>query len=593
VPHVRLLLAGFICLLVLLVVATGFGVWWMVTGFGGPRPITPPGEDSFEIAFPGSPRWVDNPVDLVKPDGTVEKATYTFRLFQYESSYPKEVYAVLPSIAWGWEPGGVNTKSHADRRSDLQLAEDHVGEVTGRLFGIQGRPEDAIPTTACGYPAVERVMSHPRSGLTYVLRGVTIKNRTYAMFVAGKDLTAESPQVRAFFDSFRPLGPPVLDPLPPPPDDELRLFARIVPFKSAAFAPSLNAVFTLNEGPTPERRRDGGEYTTPDPPGVLTRYHYPSFRREAVYTVAPPGDAGIRIDEKQKVLFLASSARGARDDGRGRVWYGEINRRGDLLAYDIPTPGPDARPEPVVPLKPRATTNLGLVFTDFALAPGGTAVLALTTDARLMKFGTPGLNTLGELSLPNSDPNLVPSAGGGKLYAFARPSAKPRAIREIDVGTLRVTKEVPVSGNPYLLAAGDGLVFTDTGRDGTYRIRMFDLRADPPTEQRLDAASYPAALRVSPDGRRLYISCLPDSQPSFHSWDLDEFLATKRTRRLGKAGWLEYRPQEFRRSTQAPMVSPDGKCLLLVTGEAFWLTGAGPVPEVDAPVRHSLQEAGK
>lgn len=117
------------------------------------------------------------------------------------------------------------------------------------------------------------------------------------------------------------------------------------------------------------------------------------------------------------------------------------------------------------------------------------------------------------------------------------------------------------------------------------RVIMIDFNANPPTQHRLDAMPVPTIPRLSPDGKRLYLGSQYSHLRLARSWDVEEAKSNHRVRELGEFKWTQFKHDPVNPDTyqpfKGPFLSPDGTCALFGNGEAFWLTGAGPLPDVD------------
>ena len=530
---------------------------------------TPPGDETFEVGFPGKPEWINATVEVRDPFGIV-RGREKQRLYQYPpDESASECYAVIPSRLWEWGCA-TSPSDSADDYSERELAERHASQMVSLIKYYE--PEKPVDTTTYGFPSIDKLVRVRKSSTTYVFRAVAVSNRTYVMFVKGNDLTLDTPRVQAFFNSFRLKDREAPPELAPRLEDELRPLARIKPFDIAAFAPNLNAFFTLTGYYPGEHPFEPGQVQRVR--GTLHRYHYPSFRHEGTFEIDSPGDSGIVVDEKTNTLYVKSQQ--APGDYSGK-----------LLAYELPAA--DAKPEK---LTHRAASEQIHHLHGLTLSQNGDFLYGRSMPPRpvrlgaesVLKFETKGLRKTGEAP-PNGTFGLSCSTPDrSKLYLLDFEPGRSSILKELDAEGLKFTREVPVAPDPFQMAAGDGIVFAISAPRGSSgdpkrRVMLINLNSTPPTAQRLDATLYPCLMQLSPDGKRLYICSWGYATTKVESWDVHEAVERGQTRVLGSQTLAIKKKNSDR--CQGPFISPDGKCAVIGTGDAFWLTGAGPLPAVD------------
>lgn len=406
-----------------------------------------------------------------------------------------------------------------------------------------------------------------------------VGDKAYGLRISGSNLAIDDPECKTFFDSFRP---PELKDRPPSakaPDDDLRPLARDGRFTTqaavgthstgVAILPSRNAVL-----------RGSVTYSTSSgrPPWVsrLIRHKYPSFEPDGEYAV--PSNARIL----------------AADDARGRVYIRFAvpdQPPARLVRFDVPASLGAGKKEPLPEMKTLTYTGQ---FGPLVVAPDG-RLFALQSDdgknPRVVRIDPDAMAVMvAPLPLVADTTALCLSPDGKTLYTASKAEGDKRcAVQEIDATGWKVRRAFTVRGRcDTLVCGGDGrLYLSDSGA----RTRVDPTGPGEPAVRVIDSNdSYDRPL-LSPDAKRLYAlrdGCHPYSLDTRELFDFSraifapESMAGYDERQFGQpAGVAETQS----RYSPGGVVSPDGKCLLLDSGHAFWLTGAGPLPEVPAAAR--------
>ena len=205
----------------------------------------------------------------------------------------------------------------------------------------------------------------------------------------------------------------------------------------------------------------------------------------------------------------------------------------------------------------------------------------------VVRLETEGMTVTATLSLPDTlrrQPwGMCLSPDGKTLYLSAD------EIQEIDTNSWQVRRKLPARGAAAALACGpDGKLYevdamtltrTDPAAPGAPTVQKFSLFE----------AIQVRGLVVSPDGKRLYATSSDSSVFSFdvrEAFEFGRFVVAPKSLHDPARGIRLSMPQvTLPGTTVGGVISPDGKCLLLRSGQVYWLTGAGPLPEVDAAVK--------
>jgi hypothetical protein len=198
------------------------------------------------------------------------------------------------------------------------------------------------------------------------------------------------------------------------------------------------------------------------------------------------------------------------------------------------------------------------------LAPDGKALYYLDrTNLRAGKVQTGTLRSEKSAALPEGTQTLALSPDG-KLLVLSWTASKPGpqgGLTLLDAATLKEERVVPLLWAPADVAVGDGVVHT-SGRDGgeaggATGVWTFPLGLGP--VQRLAWAWGPSRLRLSPDGKRLFVSSEARQGGTLAAWDLP-------ARPDGKPTVTAAAGQDKLPLGGAFSVSPDGAFLILHSG---------------------------
>lgn len=537
---------------------------------------TPDGQP-LVVTFPGKPEWAQVP-DLAPPT----------QGFVWRGNGTEKQRAV-----WVWTIPPEERARHNDQdlSSEYALKAANVSNNSAYFFygldprgggrgGWQSRPHEGQEWDK--RPGAEG------AGAGVVL---IVGDKAYCLRVWGTGLAVGDPECRAFFDSLKPAE---WDGRPEPagaPADDLRPFASDGRFHNlagvgthtggVAFCPGRGAVLRA----TYSDARDA-------PAAGLVRYRYPSFRPDGTYKLPDPTHI-IASDPGRNRLYLSTPG------ARARV---------TLARFDVPERAPGAgAEEEVTGLK---AAELEGTVAGVCVAPDGEHLFVIREwdrrqSAELLRFETQGMTRTHALPLPRATTSLCRAPDGKTLYAAFDTGLEKVGpdygggwmsgdcrVQEIDAATVKVRRTFSVRANAGTLTCGaDGRLYSlAPGGQGWVRV-------DPtgPGEPKVKSVANNDSYRdfvLSPDAKRLY--ALSGGQ---YPYSLD-------TKELFDYGRFVYAPEEmktFHARTFGPnglaamrgsfavveggTISPDGKCLFLNSGHAFWLTGAGPLPEVDPAMR--------
>lgn len=567
--------------------SVGGVVWWALqraNGEGTWARHSPPDAPEIELEFPATPAVATERVDTVdNRTGKVVSTSQTDPMFKCELANG-ETYAVLVRpVPWA----ALRSKERLSPRREAVMALPSL--VRGRNGG---ELRESIPTA--GYDSDECFVPNT-DGRAHVFRAILLEDRVYTLFVRGPEVSRDAPRVQRFLNSFRHtrIAPGQTAPQPTvrSDPDELRLAARVTPHGSAVFAPKLNAVFVAcGEGTlwTPwDTHPRTGKPVKPvqvKQPGAsiphIVRYHYPSFRLEGVMPI------------KNQFHVLAVDEAAGRVTGAG-AWTGHVQGiyRQDIMcvAHDVPQPS-DAPIAWFTRAEPVATypgTGMNVSPERHFSADGARLYMTLRPpfDQYVVRaFDLRATNWAGAVVLPDIRPGASASPDGSRVYALTwkkDPASvgwniPGSTLHEIDSATMRVRRAVPLrSAVNRVACVGDGRVLAFGGGDDPWggveqplRTVSIDLTVDPPRESLLDAIDHFSqhALR----GTRLYTL-----GGSMTAWDVADVAAGRMTQAA----------QVTRGQSKGFVVSPDGKCMILDDGRVYWLSGAGPMPEIAPEAR--------
>jgi hypothetical protein len=531
-------------------------------------------DDTFQLSFPGKAQWVNEPFTVFKADGkTTESSLRLFRTGRAGEGWTGrgEVYAVRVVIL---DPNRGGFESH---QADATSATVELVSLINK-----GQAGVAEEVECNGYPATQVIVSAPDNRV-FVLRGVAIEDQVYVLLVSGEGIKPDLPRAKDFFDSFRHAT------IPPPPADykpieglAFRPLAKVPSNYWAAFAPSGDAVYM--DGAPKELWPKDDTFGEKRSPGVLTHYHYPSFRFEAAYPLSEHGTHALFDWTKGRVFVIGT----------------ELTELDTLKAYRISRFDIDKlKKGPLTKIaanRPVATTSIPMPNSfgrAFAISPNGQYVFALVSwippqgqqnagPARLCRYDATTLELQKQTDVPQATGALAVSPDGKSLYVVAnRKRDNSASLWEYDPSTWTLRRELKFKSpgafewmrcprNDRLFLAG----------------RVIDPSANPPTERQLASGGEPLTT-ASPDGR-LLLAFRVDGTAWL--WDVETELVTLRPRKLGQLRVSEHlNPHSSWLYHSEPIISPDGKCILLCEGfsssRVFWLAGAGPLPEVDSAVK--------
>lgn len=557
--------------LVGLTAAAGGAGWWAIRranraagGAGdGWQTHALPEAPEVTVEFPALPAVVEEPVDIF--DLHWQKVTNRTSFQAFKCQLPGgEAYAVrVIGLEREWEWLRVT--------SEGELRKEKLQEFAKLLRGADwklARQQDRV--LAGGYDSSECFLPVVESGRPTVFRSVLVHDRVYILYVSGPGVSPDALGVRRFFDSFRHARfPPEPSTPPPPTAPQFRPLARISEHVAAVFVPQQSAVVLSCKVKDETVKPKYGEPFSPSWIRSLRRYHYPSFRCEAVVPL--------------ETLFCGAVA----DERAGAIYgFGELcgdkdpHSRYGFAAYSIPAATAGDRPAELA--RPRSWTKTPLYGPHVLASPDRRYLYVSFVTRRQgmdMNEGTfwaidplTGQRTA-ELKLHATAPLSV-SPDGARLYTITYGERPGDAVAELDPITLRVVRKFNLRSRLDHVAALGGerlLGFSGhVGGDRDWKSVLIDLNADV-RERLVERSEYIGqhALR----GDRVY-ACGYE----VGAWDVSG-AAAGRVRRLEALPVIPHLPGYA--SDRTMCVSPDGKCLISSDGRVYWLDGAGPLPKID------------
>ncbi len=556
-------------------------------------PYSIPGDETCQLLFPGKPDWVDEPFTVVDARTGKVVQQSTLRLFKYEdprtgNSFSVRSYDRFESLMTTSDEE--LTRWAVDQFAFL-VKDGQRGPVTNGVFG--------------GLIGAECVVTVPTTGKTFAFRAMTESGKIYEMVVYGPTAGPGNPDTATFFDSFRLQ---TRGPLPsnPAPTDDLRPLAKIPHFTAGGFAGSGTFVAVRDQ------HVSGGQgYTLTK----AARYQYPTFRPDGEFVIDRP-IGPVAVDGPRALIYSAYREVEKLPPDPNKP--GSINLRSWywLAAYPVPacgtplptktTPSPH-RSVPSYPIaEPQAKARFDVDHEPRLVTPSadGRHVFVAASrkenqsPVRLLRLAAATLAAGTEIELENPIAVLRESADEQTVYAICYGYKMTDQIdswraggvvHEVDRVTWSVRRSTRIAATPFGAANGPGKSLWITAREqprGTHndpthiRMTVLDLGADPPRQRVL--GTYPPRLFVTAylDRSRAYFYGPRMLDYDVASWDA----------RAALDGWTRVIKSHTARVTDhrvdypswvAPILSPDGKCLVLGNGRACWLAGAGEPPAVD------------
>ncbi len=417
-----------------------------------------------------------------------------------------------------------------------------------------------------------------------VLHAYLVKGRGYSLLVGGKYIDPDSERVRRFCESFvvtdapafkgpiRRVGPlrgikPASDPSPPA--NEIQYLTRLAPLTSAVFAPRHKAVLTLNEK------------------GQLLVYTYPGFKLAGKYRLAA-GAHRSALDEAAGRLYVATY-----QQPPGAIHPDDLKRQvgvGDIQAYDLKAVLADPRPDDAS-LTPAATIAVGGQITHLLPAPDGKRLYYLdvkepakprlgvidTAAGRESRTIPVAANTEVICLAPRGDVLYAAATLCGHKYAHQRGTRLEGLIQVIDPDSGKTRQSFKVDEDPFDLAVTPDQCLIVTGGSNQHRpVTVIDLKDEGgPLIEQVGSFFMNGYVRVSADGKRLYLADTGLSPATTQAWDLPA-LTRLEVRSCGAVRGTPRQPAggDF-------YLSPDGKCLVCRTGALYWVTKAEPPPRLE------------
>jgi DNA-binding beta-propeller fold protein YncE len=243
---------------------------------------------------------------------------------------------------------------------------------------------------------------------------------------------------------------------------------------------------------------------------VIKLHSYPDFKLTGSYRLEGTAYRAA-YDRKRGLLYaLVPSPKAKPQPGRLGGNDVHVYAVDKLLAGKVPA-GTRLSPSRVLPLDTFATQLL--------LSPDGESLYFLdAADLKAVKVGRLGAakgERGGAVALAENTDCLCLSPDGKKLYAGShvgpRSTTRPRphqgSVQVIDTAALKLDKSVPVPIDVFSLDATDaGVVFASGGSGTRTEIAVLDVNQAEPVTSLWKGAATGLWLRLSGDGKRLYLS---------------------------------------------------------------------------------------
>jgi S1-C subfamily serine protease len=313
------------------------------------------------------------------------------------------------------------------------------------------------------------------------------------------------------------------------------------------------------------------------PDGEVKHYSYPEFAHRASYHI----DGAVTqaaLDARRGLVYAAVApvnkvpTPGSRQRVRGQC---------NLYIYDVKALI-QGKLERKAELEPQAAIPLEAVVADMYLSADGKWLYYLDvhepSDAKLVRIDTAAKNRDREVQLADGVEILRMTPDGKKFVAGTSAASNPSSpgagagkqfdvqLQIVDAGTLKIEKSIGVKDPFYdmdLSITGHAFL---TGMGQPAHVMGINLVTGKQTASW--AAIYGGAfIRVSNNGKRLYLCNQWVSPKSIECWGIPKDFRMEPVRRLG--------PREGGDRTGAEIqLTPDGKYLLCKTGMVFELAGA-------------------
>ncbi|MCI0704100.1 MAG: hypothetical protein L0241_23835 [Planctomycetia bacterium] len=417
-----------------------------------------------------------------------------------------------------------------------------------------------------------------------------VGNKAYCLRVEGSEIGHDDPECKAFFESLKVAELENRPPVTKAPEDDLRPFARDGFFHNQAGigTHSTGIAFCLGRNAVFRTTYTHDKFFRPDDANAkLVRYRYPTFEPDGVYRL-PRVSWLVGSDEKRSRLYLHIS------EG--------FNIPAKLARFDVPEQLGKGKEEVVKDLKSLAFNGS---LSWLCIAPDGQHVYALNIDEKHNKRGifrieTENMRVTGQLPINENTQSLVLSPDGKTLYTGASTGSWHKTgassddstclIQEIDVTNWKVRRTFKVRGTvSSLRCGGDGRLYLS----GYWCwIRVDPTVAGEPTSQQTANNDTYKQFILSPDAKRFYAMSDGEYPYSLNVKELfdygrfviaPEYMTSSRARTFGPDSLEPMRGSVA--LIGGGIISSDGKCLFLNAGNAFWLAGAGPLPEVDPAMK--------
>jgi hypothetical protein len=333
---------------------------------------------------------------------------------------------------------------------------------------------------------------------------------------------------------FVPAAPPAEEPVP---QQHMELALKIDPYNVAAISTDSKAALVATPG------------------GKLVHYSCPDFAVRGTYEL--PGDAyEAVIDGKGNLYAMCTPPKPGAMFPRDRRGVGNL--------YVFPMAGVLAGKRGEAKLKPSAEISLRGLAATMLLSPDGEWVYVLDKhNQKIVRVSTARRKVEGELdSLEPSTQSMCLTPNGEALYALAVNGA----LQKFDAAGWKLEKVFQVrGGHSDIQSTDDGRVFLNSSGGQWTNIDLFDVtKPDPP---RPWAGIYQSNfIRLSPDQRRLYVSCWHLSPSNITSYYVPPGKSDAKGRQCGSVG-LDANFGAYGNI----VVSPDGRFLFCDAGKIILL----------------------
>jgi hypothetical protein len=294
----------------------------------------------------------------------------------------------------------------------------------------------------------------------------------------------------------------------------------------------------------------------------LVRCDYPDFKQTSTYSLGEMSAFAGALDRARGLLYLAVCKPQAL---QGTNPIQRLLGTGDIHMHDVRALR-EGKVEAGSVLRPAAVIRLEKKITRLILSPDGRWLYYLdVTDGKNPKVGridAMARQPAGETALLEATEDISLAPDGKMLYAAGRPAPGKGAVQVIDTADLKVSKEVPLPGAPYGVAAAEGeRVYVALMGQWTDAVAL-DVR-EGVVAVRWGGLYGRCLVQLAPDHKRLYVAITDLSPPTLQAWKLPE-----------KPGEKPQKAAEVRGgATPQFLITPDGRFLLNREGKSFRLAG--------------------